>query len=182
VFLIKRKEFGMTFTVTQIMVAALSQVSDSAFQRAAAALGQGQVALREAMQKKVFGKILAAINKLSVGEKLSAEEIKLVRTWIIGDAESYLAAEDDFNEWIEEYKRLIGVLEGFENKECSEQELAMLGGILEDAIRVSHDIAYFLEKKERVVKFDKSLSDGIDENEKEILVRVLSGKLRSAEY
>ncbi len=171
----------MNIDVTKSMMEAIKQGSDGAFQSAAAALGQTQEALREDIQKKTAVQVMAIINNLAGGGQLSTDEIALVRIWIVGDAESYIKAENDYILWTAEYQRLVGVLQGFENKECSEQDALRLIGILEDAIRVSFDIANFLEKKERIFKFDQSLADGVDADEKEILVRVLTGKFRSAD-
>ncbi len=172
----------MALQVTKSMMAALEQASDGAFQQAAAVLSQNREDLREIMQEKTAGKIAEILGKLAANGQLSAEEAALTRMWIVGDAESYINAENDLNGWLEEYKRLAGVLRGFEGRDCSEQDAMKLSGILEDAIRTSYDIANFLEKKDRIAKFDRALSDGVDDDEREILVRVLNGKLRSAEY
>ncbi|MEI8011653.1 MAG: hypothetical protein WCI27_04125 [Candidatus Omnitrophota bacterium] len=169
----------MNLQVTRVMTEALKQNSDGAFQVAAAALGENQSVLREEIQQKTADRIAEIVNNLSADKPLSPEDISLVRLWVVGDAAAYVQAEDDFNAWVEEYKQMVGVLQGFENKTCSQEDLLKLGGILEDAIRLSFDIANFLEKKERIAKFDAAVKDGIDDDEKEILVRVLTGKFRS---
>lgn len=41
------------------------------------------------------------------------------------------------------------------------------------------NIANYLESKERIRKFESAVGDGIDENERDILMNILIGKLQS---
>jgi hypothetical protein len=117
-------------------------------------------------------------------KQLVAEELELIKLWIIGDAESYIKMENNFQDWIEEFKRLEMVLIQYENKDCSIPDLFEIHGILEDAIRISYDIANYLEKKERIEKFLPKLSDTntLSDKDRDILVSVLTGKLKSPDY
>ncbi len=73
-------------------------------------------------------------------------------------------------------------LAGYENKDCTADELLQLSGALQDAVRVNYDIVNFLKKKERMKKFESAVGDGLDKNERDMLVKTLSGKLNSLKY
>jgi hypothetical protein len=59
--------------------------------------------------------------------------------------------------------------------------LLELKGILEDAVRVAHDIANYLEKQERVERFDAITSDQASwtREDRQRLAGLLLGKLES---
>jgi hypothetical protein len=81
------------------------------------------------------------------GDQINSDEINLIKKWIIGDAIAYERMENNFQDWISEYERLLKCLIVYENKDCSSAELLEAYGILEDAERVCYDIANYLEKK-----------------------------------
>ena len=172
----------MNFQVSKIMLNALSNMSEGVFQGAAVALSENKKAAKEEFQKETSLKIKEIINKLSNNSQISLEDIALIKLWIIGDAQSYTEGENNLNDWIQEYKRLADILVTYENRNCSAEDLFKLSGLLEDAVRVSYDIANFLEKKDRVSKFQLTVSEGLDREAKKILVNVLTGKLISGEY
>ena len=86
--------------------------------------------------------------------------------------------ENNFQDWLQEFKRLETVLKEYDNKECSPNDLFKLHGILQDAIRISYDIANFLDNKERITKFEKAASD-VSNIDTDVLVRILTAKLQS---
>jgi len=146
------------------------------------ALSESKRVAREQLQKETSSRMKLIINKLADNKQISVDEIALVELWIIGDAESYAGEENNFNDWIEEYKRLITILLNYEKKTLGLEDLSKLSGLLEDALRVSFDIANFLEKKSRMNNFKLAVSDGLDKEERDTLVDVLKDKLRSPDY
>ncbi|MEX1303288.1 MAG: hypothetical protein AB1Z16_14095 [Desulfotignum sp.] len=169
----------MKLDVTKTMANAKEMMTEGAFQQAGSVLSQAKNMAREEAQKKSSPEIKKILNKLQSDEQISAEEIALIKAWIVGDASEYTKMENNFQDWVSEYERLQKSLASYENKDCSFKELLMLHGILEDATRVSYDIANFLENKERIRKFESAVGDGIDAREREILANVLIGKLQS---
>ena len=161
---------------------ALNSMTDDAFQGVASALSESKRVAREQLQKETSSRMKLIINKLADNKQISVDEIALVELWIIGDAESYAGEENNFNDWIEEYKRLITILLNYEKKTLGLEDLSKLSGLLEDALRVSFDIANFLEKKSRMNNFKLAVSDGLDKEERDTLVDVLKDKLRSPDY
>jgi hypothetical protein len=172
----------MNLNVTTAMADARRAMTDSAFQQAASMMSEAKRAVCEEMQKETSSRIETIVENLVSDEPLSADDLALVKEWIVGDAEGYTKMENNFNDWLAEYDRLEGSLARYEGRDCSSDELLQLQGILEDATRISYDIATFLEKQERVKHFDDAVADGLDEYERDALARVLANKLRSPSY
>jgi hypothetical protein len=170
-----------TTRLTPGMNTAREAMTADAFQQSAFAMGRRKTAIRETLQSITSEQILGVLERLAAGAHPSPEDLQLVRMWIVGDAESYLRQENNFQDWVAEFDRLKGVIERYEGRECSEAELLELKGILEDALRVAHDIANYLEKRERVQQFEATVeaSHAWDRTAREALLRILRGKLES---
>jgi hypothetical protein len=169
----------MNLNVTKVMADARRAMTDGAFQQAASLVSDAKNVVREEMQRKTSSKVEAIIGSLQSGDPITAGDVALVKEWIVGDAKSYTEMENNLEDWLSEYDRLEACLARYENKDCTSDELAQLQGILEDATRISYDIATFLEKQERMKRFDAAVADGLDNVERETLARVLAEKLRS---
>ena len=121
------------------------------------------------------------IRKLESNESMTLQDIALIKIWIVGDAMGYEKMENNFQDWLTEYKRLAIALAEYEIKNCSPEELMEFHGILEDATRLSYDLSNYLEKHDRVKKFQASVAHGIDEKGRALLLNMLSAKLNSPE-
>jgi hypothetical protein len=164
--------------IVESMAQALQAKADGAFRQAGRLLSEEKTALREQLQAQTAPAIAAVIRKLRAEQDISPAEIDLVRLWIIGDAEGYLSAENDFQHWLDEFARLRESLSRYLGRDLASDEIVALQGILEDAVRVSFDIANYLEKKERVENFDQTTRDPSRIN-KSVLATLLSRKLES---
>jgi hypothetical protein len=169
----------MNLNVVQTMANARHAMTDGAFQQAASMVSDAKSVVREEMQRKTSSAITTIVGKLQTGEPIETGEIALIKAWIVGDAEGYVEMENNLQDWLSEYDRLEHSLARYEGKDCSSEELLALHGILEDATRISYDIANFLEKQERMKRLDSALADGLDDTEREVLARVLTEKLQS---
>ena len=67
--------------------------------------------------------------------------------------------EADFSDWQEEFRRLTGMIESYAGQDDSPQNLVEVHGVLEDAIRVAADLAFFLEEKDRVERFNAAINN-----------------------
>lgn len=172
----------MKLSVTTTMTEARTKMTDEAFQRAASALSEAKNNVREELQQKTSSEIRQIIDKVQSNKPISPKEIDLIKAWIVGDASGYSKMENNFQDWLSEYKRLEEALSTCEKQDCTPDDLMKIHGTLEDAIRVSYDIANFLETQDRIKKFEAAVSDGLDDNERDLLVRVLIGKLESPKY
>ncbi|MCK4918115.1 MAG: hypothetical protein KAI91_00760 [Candidatus Omnitrophica bacterium] len=148
------------------------------FSRVSVLLNEGLNKTRERMQSMTSKDMKDILNKLDKDQPLTFQELEYVKLWIIGDAESYLEMENSFDKWIAEFDRLKNVLSGYESRDLSLPELAKAHGVLEDASRVSADIANYLEKKERVEKFSQATKDPLS-LDTEVLRKILRLKFQS---
>jgi hypothetical protein len=174
------QEKAMNLEVTKAMSNARAAMTEAAFQQAASAASDAKNAVREASQEKMSLEMEEIIGKLQSDDPMTDQEVALIRAWVIGDAESYTRMENNLQDWLSEYDRLEKVLAGFERRECSAEDLLKLNGILEDATRISYDIANFLEKQDRINKFESAVADGLDDRERDLLARTLSHSLQSS--
>jgi hypothetical protein len=165
---------------SKVMQEAKNNMSSADFKRIGKVISDIKSMTREQIQKTTSQKIKNVIQKLKENKPLTKEELNTIRLWIVGDADTYIKMENNFQDWLSEFKRLEGALVKYENKELSCDELFKLQGILEDALRVSSDIANFLEKKERVEKFEQASKDTAS-LDSEVLAKILAAKLDSPE-
>ncbi|MDD5640640.1 MAG: hypothetical protein PHX53_03255 [Syntrophales bacterium] len=155
-----------------------SQSSADDLDRAGNALALAKDQVREAIQDLTGPQMEAIIKKLEEGEPLSAEEKDYVRSWIIGDAESYTRVENHLQTWLQEFKALQSAVQNYEGREVTVPNLLNLHAILEDAIRVAANIEEFLEKKERIERFERSMQN-IEKEDTRFIVSILKGQLHS---
>lgn len=172
---------GTLGDISLVMDMAQKNMSSGEFMRAVSFLSDSKAKAREALQKITSDKIKNTIRKLEKNSPLTDEDVQCMELWIIGDAESYIEMENNLEDWLKEFNRIRGVLQNFENKDLSVDELFKLQGILEDAVRVCADIGNFLEKKERIQSFKNSTKD-IANLDKDIIIKILIDKLKSSEF
>jgi len=172
----------MNLNVSKAMANARLAMSEGAFQQVGGILSNAKNFVREEAQEKTKEEIKKIIAKLRSGTDIATDEGALIKAWIIGDAIGYTKMENNFQDWIDEYERLENAVADYENKECSPEELFKLHGILEDANRVTYDIAYFLENQDRIKKFETAVAGGLEDREREFLAKTLLSKLGSPDY
>jgi hypothetical protein len=148
--------------------------------RVGATLATAKNQVREAIQDLTGPEMETTIIKLENGEPLTQEEKDYVRSWIIGDAESYTRVENHLQAWLQEFKALQSAVQSYEGKEVTVQNLLNLHAILEDAVRVAANIEGFLEKKERIERFERIIQN-IDKEDTSFIVGILRGQLQSEE-
>ncbi|MEW6658906.1 MAG: hypothetical protein AB1424_09620 [Thermodesulfobacteriota bacterium] len=149
-------------------------------QRVGAALAAAKNQVREALQDLTGPQMEDIIHKLERGGPLTQEEQDYVRSWIIGDAESYTRVENHLQAWLQEFQALQSQVASYEGQEITVQVLLNLHAVLEEAVRVAADIETFLEKKERVARFEKSIQS-LDRKEAPFIIDILKRQLMSEE-
>lgn len=148
--------------------------------RVGATLDAAKNQVREAIQDLTGPEMEAIVHKLEDGDPLTQEEKDYVRSWIIGDAESSTRVENHLQTWLREFRALQSAIQGYEGQEVTLQNLLNLHAILEDAIRVAANIEGFLEKKERIERFERSIQN-LDKEESAFFASILKGQLQSEE-
>ncbi len=133
---------------------------------------------REKIQEMTSKRVKEIIEKLGKGTELTKEETDLVRLWIVGDAEGYSKMENNYEDWLAEFKRLAAVLGEYASGPDEIQALFRAQGVLEDARRVAHDLGSYLETKERIHRFEETTANP-QRGDRELIARILKMKLHS---
>jgi hypothetical protein len=157
-----------------------AQSSTDDLEKVGAALAAARNQVREAIQDLTGPQMEAIIKKLERGQPLTPEEQGYVRAWIIGDAESYTRLENHLQAWLQEFKVLQSAVQGYEGREVTVENLSGLHAVLEDAVRVASNIEAFLEKKERIERFESSIQ-GLDKKDDPFIIDILKRQLESEE-
>jgi DNA polymerase I-like protein with 3'-5' exonuclease and polymerase domains len=145
--------------VSQAMKQARADNSSESYGYAATALVKSKNAIRQAIELATAEAVAAIVDKLEKNQPLNDAEKQTVKLWVVGDAEGYLKMENNFQDWLEEYRRLLDIIADWEGKTGSVQELVEVHGVLEDAIKVADAVAHFLEDRERVARFENAMSN-----------------------
>ena len=172
----------MKLNVTRKMADAKDAMSVDAFRQAAGGLREVRHIVREQAQQKTSSEIKTILEKLRSDSQLATEEIALVKSWFVGDAIGYTNMQPQHQDSLTKYETLEKTIAGFEDKDCTSEDLLRLHAVLEEATRTNDDIAYFLEKKERIERFELAISDGLDKDERDALVTELICQLESKKW
>ena len=145
--------------MSQAMKQAQADNTSESYGYVATELVKSKNGIRQAIEQATAEAIAAIIGKLENNQPLNDAEKQTVKLWVVGDAEGYVKMENSFQDWLEEYRRLLDVIADWEGKTGSVQELVEVHGVLEDAIKVADAVAHFLEDRERVARCETALSN-----------------------
>ncbi len=133
--------------------------------------------LREMQQSMWAREVKQTIKRLDRDEPLTETDRDVIRTFLISDAEHYLAQENNYRDWLGEFRRLLDEVSRRVNT-VDQFSIGELRGILKDAIRLVPDIRNYLEERRRVERFD--LTQGsLDPQARETLARILREQISS---
>jgi hypothetical protein len=160
---------------------ALKANDNASYSKLSINIADTEAGVREYIQDITKKEMALIVNKLRRGEALNKFETDYIRLWLVSDAESYIAEENDLDNWKNESKRLVEEIAKFQKPGLNFAEAAQLRALLLDLMRNTSDINFYLQQKERVEKFNESIKD-IDAEERELLIGLLSSKMRSSDY
>ena len=136
--------------------------------------------LREAVQSETANKMTEVIGKLKNDRRISAEDLALIRLWMVSDAEFYVQLENDFQNWISEINRLFSHINSLNQGELDLKTMGQISGSIRDALRVIADVVYFRQEEQRIHRFERATQTLYSED-KQHLARLLRRKLRSSD-
>jgi len=137
--------------------------------------------LREYIQAETGTDLKLVISKLRSGRDLDAEEMELIKLWIVGDAQYYTQLENNVQEWESELKRLIAEINKYKDAPASVETASYLRGLFRDGSRVITDIFYYLEQKDRIARFQEATWK-TDFDDRAILVKLLEQKMSTPDF
>jgi chromosome segregation ATPase len=163
--------------LSQTAAEAVNSRSPEAFESLEQCANHFASMLREVQQADLRPRITAAIRHLESGRPLSPDERDAVRKLIVGDAERYLAFENNFDDWMNELQRLTNEI-AQTAATADEEQLANLRGMIKDATRLVPTMRAYAEEKRRLEQFDRAFAS-LDGANRDILVQLLREMLDS---
>lgn len=162
----------------QAATAALDRQCPDEFEQFEKQLNRFDTALRETQQELWSAEAQTAVEHLESGTALTEADAEVIRTFLVSDAEHFLAVENNFNDWLEELRRLMDDMT--RRAEAPGREpWGGLRGVVKDAIRLVPDIRNYLEERRRIEKCNLALHT-FDATSRAMLARVLKEQLHSS--
>lgn len=141
-------------------------------------IGKLDTIVREAQQSMWAVEVRTAIRRLENNETLSEADLDVVRTFLISDAEQYLALENNFDDWVGELRRLLNDI-AQRAAQIDRNNIAELRGVLKDMTRLVPDIRNHLDEERRVLIFHNAVR-ALDPESRKTLARLLRDQLELA--
>ncbi len=140
-------------------------------------IGEVENQAREAFQAKL--NMTALLGKLQQSKPLAPEDLKTLELLIVGDAESYLKFETEFDHWKDELKRHLDEIAGLRAAGQDVDALMRLRALCREAEEVLTDIVFYLDAKERAGKFQEATRSPIDAEGYRVLAEIVRQMLVS---
>ena len=162
----------------QAAAVALNDESPDEFELFEKQLNHFDAALRETQQEMWSQDVQTAIDHLEGGGSLTETDVEAIRTFLVSDAEHYLAVENNYHDWLEELQRLMDDM-AHRAERLDRVSVGELRGVVKDAIRLVPDIRNYLDERRRIEKFNLALHT-YDSTSRSMLARVLKEQLRTS--
>lgn len=165
-------EYAIDDTLDKI-VHALRTKDAGDFRKLDAVIDELREEVRESVQAITRNEMWNVIVRLRAGVDVSDADMRLIRVWVVGDAVAYVREENNFPGWLSKLDRVSGLIRDLRSKEMDVDTLVELGGLLTDARGVSRSLALYVNDRERVQRFEQSIENGLDKEERLLLADYL---------
>jgi len=115
----------------------------------------------------------AVVGKLQHDQPLTSDDVKTLRSLIVGDADDYLKYDDDFGHAKGELARIVGEIQKLQSSEPSLEALMRLRVLCREAASALVPTVHYLEQKERVKNFDAHVRPPLDSDARRMLAQVI---------
>lgn len=115
----------------------------------------------------------AVVGKLQHDQPLTSDDVKTLRSLIVGDADDYLKYDDDFGHAKGELARIVGEIQKLQSSEPSPESLMRLRVLCREAASALVPTVHYLEQKERVKNFDEHVRPPLDSDARHMLAQVI---------
>jgi hypothetical protein len=113
------------------------------------------------------------LTKLESGSPLTAEELKTLRSLIVGDADAYLKYDDDFLQSKNELGKVIDEIREIKSRNLDFETLMHLRVLCREASSALGPTWHYLEQKERVRNFEEHTHGRLDNDASRILAGII---------
>lgn len=138
-------------------------------------LNEVEAFTRETQQSMWAEEAMRTIKGLESGNPLTESDKNLIRTFLVSDAEGYLAVENNYGDWLNELRRLMVDVQT-RARTTDRHTIGKLRGVLKDAMRLVPDIRNYLDEKQRVEKLTTALQT-LDRSSRDMLAGLLRDQL-----
>lgn len=145
--------------ITTEMQHALTSKNHQDYAHILSVIAENQDFIESELKETFQDEMADIVEKIKNKQEISPMEKELIKMRIVGDATSYVEQENNFNDWMEEYKRLKKVIRKYENEDLNLKQMLELRGIMEDAYRLISDVENYLKKQSRIERFERTLAD-----------------------
>ena len=115
------------------------------------------------------------VTKLQNGMALTPDELKTLRSLIVGDADQYLKYDDDFERSKSELGRILAQIRRLQSNDLDLETLMHRRVLCREAASALAPTMHYLEQKERVQRFEEHTRGPLNRN----AGRVLAGIVKS---
>lgn len=164
-------------SLRQSAAEAVAAGSADAFEQFERQLSQFDGACREVQQALWADEARTTIAHIENGDPLTPADHAVIRTFLISDAERYVAMENNYQDWTAELQRLLGEMTARAGR-MDRESIADLRGVAKDAIRLVPSIRNYLDERQRIGRCSVAL-DTLDTDSRTLLARILREDLAS---
>jgi hypothetical protein len=113
------------------------------------------------------------VSKLENGNPLTAEELKMLRSLIIGDADYYLKYDDDFDRSKADLGKILDQIRRLQSSEFDPETLMRLRVLCQEASSALVPTVHYLEQKDRVRRFEEHTRGPLDRDAGRVLAGIV---------
>jgi hypothetical protein len=170
----------------QDVVPKVSEALNAAAQCSAAETVENYSALNEQLWElnSLLGRSLQAhtgyqplVTKLQNGTALTADELKTLRSLIVGDADQYLKYDDDFERTKSELGRILDQIRRLNSNDPDLEALMHLRVLCREASSALAPTMHYLEQKERVQRFEEHTRGPLDRDAGHVLAGIIKNMM-----
>jgi cell fate (sporulation/competence/biofilm development) regulator YmcA (YheA/YmcA/DUF963 family) len=121
------------------------------------------------------------LEKLKDEVPLSPGDLEHLKSWIVGDAQYYIAAEKNFNAWSAQLQEVVKSIGELWSAEPDLSKVILLRALTRDASKIIANLAYFVKQTDSVKKFNTAIQK-IGESERLVLISLLEQKISSSNF
>jgi hypothetical protein len=118
------------------------------------------------------------ISKLEEDGQLTPEDLKTLRSLIVGDADEYLKYDDDFDQAKQELSRVVDKIRQLQSSDLGAEALMQLRVLCREAMSALAPTVHYLEQKQRVKNFEEHTSGDMSSDTRRALAQMI-GSLAS---